>query len=235
MSKHNKNIDPGSVYPYVRKDDGDITPEFELKFKELVERITDAFVSLDKDWNYTYVNKKAGELFGRDAEDLIGKNIWAEFPEGIGQPFYHAYYMAMETQQTQYITEYYQPWNKWYENHIYPSKDGLSIIFNDITSQKKISEKITTANERFETITKATNDALWEWDMKTGHKWGNEAFYKLYGLDPLTGDLNTLVPYARTHPDDVEKLKSAFKEAVKEKKPEFKMSTGLKCQRVIIT
>ena len=64
----------------------------------ILERISDGFVALDKNWYYVYVNKRAGEMFGRKPEDLIGKHIWTEFPEGIDQPFYKAYYSAMEEQ-----------------------------------------------------------------------------------------------------------------------------------------
>src|SRR5258705_6952791 len=35
------------------------------------ERVTDAFIALDKNWQYTYLNKKAEELHGRKSEDLI--------------------------------------------------------------------------------------------------------------------------------------------------------------------
>ena len=61
----------------------------------ILERISDALVALDKNWRYTYVNQKAADLFGRRPEELIGKYIWAEFPEGQGQPFHLAYEKAM--------------------------------------------------------------------------------------------------------------------------------------------
>jgi PAS domain-containing protein len=57
----------------------------------------DAFVALDTEWRYTYMNQKAGQIFNRRPEDMIGKHIWTEFPEGIDQPFYKAYYKAVET------------------------------------------------------------------------------------------------------------------------------------------
>jgi PAS domain-containing protein len=37
----------------------------------ILERFSDAFVALDKNWRYTYVNQKAADLFGRRPEDLI--------------------------------------------------------------------------------------------------------------------------------------------------------------------
>ena len=59
----------------------------ELEFHQVFERITDAYVALDRDWRYIYLNAKACEFFGRRVEDLIGRHIWTEFPDGEGQPF----------------------------------------------------------------------------------------------------------------------------------------------------
>ena len=107
------------------------------RITNILENISDAFVSLGSDWCYTYVNAKAGDFFGRKPEDLIGKNIWTEFPEGINQAFYHAYHKAMTEQIPIDMEEYYPPWERWYENHIYPYKEGLCIFFHDITDRKK--------------------------------------------------------------------------------------------------
>ena len=62
---------------------------------QVLEATSDAFIALDADWRYTYVNDRAGRLFGRDAESLIGKHIWTEFPEAVGQPFQIAFEQSM--------------------------------------------------------------------------------------------------------------------------------------------
>src|SRR3989337_1283525 len=104
---------------------------------DILERINDGIVALDKNWCYIYVNRLGAEMLGRKPEDLIGKHIWTEFPEGIGQPFYHAYHRAMDEQTSIQIEEYYQPWDRWFENRIYPSADGITILFQEITNKKK--------------------------------------------------------------------------------------------------
>ncbi len=100
--------------------------------------ISGGFISLDNDWCYVYVNKKAAELLGREPGTLVGKHIWTEFPEGVGRSFYKAYYKAVETQETVYFDDYYEPLDKWFENRIYPSPEGLTIYYTDITKQKKV-------------------------------------------------------------------------------------------------
>ena len=107
---------------------------------DVLDRVSDAVVALDTDWRYTYVNHHAAKLFGRNPEDLVGKHIWTEFPEGVGQPFHRAYEKAMAEQIFIQMESYYEPWNRWFENRIYPAPEGLSIFFHEIT-ERKLSEQ----------------------------------------------------------------------------------------------
>ena len=108
------------------------------RFQTVFERVTDGYVALDRDWNYTYVNAGAGKLLGRDPDDLIGRNLWTEFPESAELPFARAYREAMETQEPVFLEEYYPPFGRWFENRIFPSPDGLTIFVRDITLRKDI-------------------------------------------------------------------------------------------------
>lgn len=138
------------------------TPQDDIpqSLSSILERISDAFVALDKNWCYVYMNKKAGEILNRDPLQIIGKHIWSEFPEGVGQPFYNAYFKAMEEQKYIYLEEYYPPYDKWFENHIYPSADGLSIYFRDITQTKKQIILLRESEERFRQLFENSLDAI---------------------------------------------------------------------------
>lgn len=130
----------------------------------VLERIIDAFVALDNDWHYTYVNQKAGQLFNRDPADLMGKHIWTEFPEGVGQPFYHAYYRAMAEQAPIHIEDYYEPWDRWFENRIYPSTEGLAIFFHDITDRKRAEASVRESEARLRTLIENLPFGFWARD-----------------------------------------------------------------------
>lgn len=113
-----------------------------VQFQDVLEKMADAFVALDSSWRYTYVNQKAAAIFNRGQEYLIGKHIWTEFPEGIDQPFYQAYHRAVEERIHITLEEYYPPYDKWFENRIFPLDDGLAIFFSDVTQRKQEQQEL---------------------------------------------------------------------------------------------
>ena len=115
------------------------------ELKEIFERVTDGFVALDSNFCYTYVNKKAGKLIRRDPGTLIGKNVWDEFPTAVGSSTYEAFNRAMTSQQYVSNTDYYQPFDLWFESSVYPSPNGLSVFLRDISEQKKSEKEISKA------------------------------------------------------------------------------------------
>lgn len=118
---------------------------------DVLGRITDGFIALNKDNNFTYVNKKAGQLLKKIPQELIGKNIENEFVE-VDSNFFKAYKKAMETQKYIYFEDYFKNFNSWIEIHFYPSAQGISIYFKDITKQKKSQEELVKLNYRFRTL-----------------------------------------------------------------------------------
>lgn len=144
-------------------------------YKATLERVSDAFVALDTDWRYTYMNEKAGKIFNCNPEKMIGKHIWTEFPEGIGQPFYKACYKAMKEQQYIYMEEHYPPYDRWFENHIYPSPNGLSIYLKDVTERKKSEQAILQAYKEKENVLNRITDGVVSLDNNWCYTFLNEA------------------------------------------------------------
>ena len=142
-----------------------------------LERITDGFVAIDREWRYTYLNHQTELLLGIHRNDLLGKCIWEVYPEAIGTHFYQYYHEAMATQQPSTFEAFYAPSQRWYVLHLYPSPDGLSILYNDITEQKHAEQQM-----RFKaSIVQILWDALIVTDLQYTILDWNTAAEALYG------------------------------------------------------
>ena len=107
------------------------------RFEDTLERIDDAFFALDEEWRFTYVNEKAAALLDREPDELLGADVWAEFPAALGAAYERRYRRAMETQEPVSFEDYYEPLDLWTEVTAYPSPDGLSVFFADATERKR--------------------------------------------------------------------------------------------------
>jgi PAS domain S-box-containing protein len=106
-------------------------------FKTL-ESVTDGFIALDPDWRFTYVNSEGAHTLGRAAEDLIGKNVWEEFPELAQTSFGQLYQRAAAEQVPLELEDYYPPFDAWFAVRAYPSTAGLVLYFRNITIAKQL-------------------------------------------------------------------------------------------------
>lgn len=146
----------------------------------VLNRVNDGIVALNKDWIYTFLNERAAKMLQRDTpEDLLGKNIWTEYPEGVGQPFQLAYEKAMQTQQIVVFEEHYEPWDLWFENRVFPSSDGITIYFSDITERKKSELALREAASAFSSI----RDAVITTDTELTILTINHAFERVCGYE----------------------------------------------------
>jgi PAS domain S-box-containing protein len=107
------------------------------EIENILESITDAFFTVDKDWCFTYVNQRAEELLRKTRAELLRKSLWTEFPEAVGSGFEVEYRRAMAEQISLEFEEYYDPFQTWFKVHVYPYSDGLSVYFRDVTERKQ--------------------------------------------------------------------------------------------------
>lgn len=107
--------------------------------ERILESLDDHFVMFDREWRYTYVNNKATEVLGLPKERLIGNCIWDLFPEAVGNLFYRELHRALAEQRN--ITFEHHYWERWFENRLYPSPDGVAVFTAEITERKQIEQE----------------------------------------------------------------------------------------------
>jgi len=109
-----------------------------------LESISDAVLMLGHAWEIRYMNGNAEQLLKVQRGNVIGQSIWAIFPEAVGGPYYRAYHQAIDTNSPVSFEEHYAPLNLWTEVRAYPSEEGLTIYFRDISERRAIEAEIHT-------------------------------------------------------------------------------------------
>ena len=76
----------------------------------------------------------------------------------------------------------------------------------DIEDQKTAAEVLQQSKERFDLMAKATQDAIWDWDLTTNLVWWNEGFKTLFGYTDEDIEPGAESWYNRLHPDDKQQV-----------------------------
>lgn len=108
-----------------------------VDIEESLRRAGDGVVILDRDWVCVFANPAAARLMGLPLDQLVGHHSWDDFPFLVGTDVYDAYLRAMTTQEVQQFDEYFPGLDVWCEVRAYPSTDGLTVIFRDITRDRR--------------------------------------------------------------------------------------------------
>jgi len=119
----------------------------------ILESISSIFYFLDTDYCFTYMNKAADKhIKSIRPDDMLGKCIWDMFPalrESLA-------YEKLHTVMNQRVSEHFEillPYtNKWADVYVYPSPQGISIFFNDITAKKEAELEFARTQKKFATI-----------------------------------------------------------------------------------
>lgn len=188
----------------------------------VLERIDDGFFAVDKDSLVTYWNKSAENLLEVKREDMLGKNLHEMFATDGPNVFYHNYQKALTENTTVHFEEFSQRAKKWFSVSAYASDDGLSVYFKDVTERKNAERKLKESNERYNLISQATNDMVWDWNVVTGEVYRNkEGWRKILGDCEHTIENGTIDDWdSRIHPEDTEKVKLLIHD-VQEAKKDF--------------
>lgn len=106
------------------------------RLHETLQRITDCFCSVDRELRFTYMNESAKILFGN--RDLLGRNIW-EIPY-VGKMYEEKIRAVIDNKEVAHFETCVERIGRWFEVSIYPSEEGISAYFRDITDRKMVEQ-----------------------------------------------------------------------------------------------
>ncbi|HET7512130.1 MAG TPA: response regulator [Chthoniobacterales bacterium] len=116
------------------------------RMSDILEKTSDGFFAVDRDWKFTYLNAEAEEMLGAKRETLVGQNLWLKFPDLTGTVFEENFRKVMIDQIAIEFEALDAAEKSCFEVHSYPSSGGISVFFRDITERKRAEdERLTTS------------------------------------------------------------------------------------------
>ena len=108
----------------------------------VLETMSTAFFTLDRDWRFTYLNAEAERILGRRRDELIGEVIW----EALRRPRGHRVRRSTTAPRWRAASrrsfeQYYPPLDTHFDVRATPNDDGLSVYFHDISNRVRAEQR----------------------------------------------------------------------------------------------
>jgi len=149
-----------------------------------LENMSDAFITLDRDWRIIYQNAEAERINRKSRTEVIGKSHWEECPLSVGTNVELQYRRAMAEQiPVHFEHHYYLPskYDLWLEIHASPCEDGLDIFFRDISQRKQAEKAVEASEERLKSFVKANIVGILFGDVNGSITEANDEFLRIVG------------------------------------------------------
>ena len=128
--------------------------------KDVFERVREVFIGTDSNFKINYVSKHISKIFGITAKELNGKDINEFLLTIAGIEHAEIPFSAYASTQNTSFKFFHKETGYWFEANVYPSKNGVSINFKDITEKIKSEAEILKSHRMYEFISKANECIL---------------------------------------------------------------------------
>jgi PAS domain S-box-containing protein len=133
--------------------------------EEILESISDVFISIDHNFRVTYINKLAAEFLGKKQTEIIGKNF-LEVPQTKDTVFHEVYLQLVnkkefaERENFEFETFFDEPpLENWYNVRVFSYEHGFNIFFQDITSRKTAELGLKESEEKYRSLLETIPDS----------------------------------------------------------------------------
>ncbi|AYL97604.1 PAS domain S-box protein [Mucilaginibacter celer] len=140
----------------------------------ILESIGDGFFSVDKNWRVSYWNRQAEEDFKVDKEQILHRDFWSCFPDAVNTVSFSELKTAMSTGHVRRFEAFSKIVGKWFDISVYPSNNGLSVFFKDISVRKQAEEQLAVqtqalalSEQRYSDLFQMSPLPKWVFDINT--------------------------------------------------------------------
>jgi signal transduction histidine kinase/ActR/RegA family two-component response regulator/HAMP domain-containing protein len=172
-----------------------------------LESTTDMVLVVDRDWRLSYLNQRARQRTG--GADPTGAVIWDLYPELVGTPFEKGYRTAMRSGVPTKIEAQYARLGGFFEANAFPSVDGLTVFFRDLTEERRVAAALRESESRLQLAKEAAGFGVWDQNFVTGTLIWSAEQWQLHGMEARPGgpDLEGWVDCL--HPEDRDRMVAA--------------------------
>lgn len=111
-----------------------------MRLSATLASITEAFVTLDGDGLFTYLNPESERLLQKSGATLLGQPVWQDLGAGLAQRLRTALMGALHSGQCVELEDHFPTLGKWLEVRAYPFDEGLAVYFRDVTERRRSQE-----------------------------------------------------------------------------------------------
>jgi diguanylate cyclase (GGDEF)-like protein/PAS domain S-box-containing protein len=130
------------------------------RLNAMLESIGDAFFAIDRDWRIIYANRKAAAFIGVTVGPNVGRPLLDVSPELEGTPFIEHYRQALADGQPGFFEAFWEPSGTWLEVRCFPTPDGLSVYFHDVTAKRTALDAVHKSEKRFRSLFQQAGDSI---------------------------------------------------------------------------
>ena len=116
--------------------------ETRREVETILSSISDGVFALDRAWRFTYLNEQAARSLARCRTDLVGRNVWLEFPDAVGTPLQGLFQKAGAEGSDIDVKMMFPGLHRWFHFRAFPHADGITVYFQDISASVEKEEQL---------------------------------------------------------------------------------------------
>ena len=113
-----------------------------MRLTTTLASITEAFVTLDRQCCFTYLNQESERLLQKTTADLLGEEVWKDFTGGLADRLKEKLTRSLNTNRRVELEDFFPSLGKWLEVRAYPFAEGLAVYFRDVTERRRSQEQL---------------------------------------------------------------------------------------------
>ncbi len=171
------------------------------RIARILDSTSDGFIAIDRHWQVTYFNRKAEDMSGVTADQIVGRNYWEASPSSIGTRIETEYRMAMEDNKSTHFEAFYERYGRLLDVYVHPFADGIAIFFHDLSDREHAAKALQSRTAELESLLLYAPIGFAFFDREHRYLRINKALAEINGIsetDSLGKSIGEIVPEIAT-------------------------------------